>query len=175
VKKQDISENLVNTVFLSLGSNLGNKILNLNKAKYLILDSNTEIIKTSNYYETLSWPNKKFPKYINIVLKIITNLKPSELFIKLKKIENMLGRKASKKNSPRICDIDILDFNQKKYNFIVKKQKVIIPHPRLHKRSFVLIPLYEVSRNWYHPLSNEKIAILLSKINNKELTTIKLI
>ena len=175
MKKQDISENLVNTVFLSLGSNLGNKILNLNKAKHLILDNNTEIIKTSNYYETLSWPNKKFPKYINVVLKISTNLKPQALFVKLKEIEKLLGRVKATKNFPRTCDIDILDFNQKKINFITKKQKVIIPHPRLHKRSFVLLPLYEISKAWTHPKTNEKIPILLSKIDVKELTTIKLI
>ena len=175
MKKLDTSENLVNTVFLSLGSNLGNKTLNLNKAKCLILDNNIKIIKISNYYETLSWPNKKFPKYINIVLKILTNLKPPALFIKLKEIEKLLGRKDAAKNFPRTCDIDILDFNQKKINFITKKQNVIIPHPRLHKRSFVLLPLYEISKNWTHPNTNEKIPILLSKIDIKELTTIKLI
>jgi len=175
VKKQDILENQVNEVYLGLGSNLGNKINNINKALYLISDKNTRIVKISSHYESLSWPKKSFPKYINIVIKIITNLSPSSLFIKLKKIEKDLGRLKNPKNYPRECDIDILDFNQKKINLYVYDEKLLIPHPRMFNRLFVLLPLFEIAKNWKHPISLKKIDILITNVIDKDLTTIKLI
>ena len=78
--KQDILENLVNTVYLSIGSNLGNKRRNIEKAKYFLELNLIKIIKTSNIYETYSWPNRKHPKFYNIVIKIVTKLKPIDLF-----------------------------------------------------------------------------------------------
>ena len=175
MKKQDILENQVNEVYLGLGSNLGNKINNINKALYLISDKNTRIVKISSHYESLSWPKKSFPKYINIVIKIITNLSPSSLFIKLKKIEKDLGRLKNPKNYPRVCDIDILDFNQKRINLYVDDEKLLTPHPRMFNRLFVLLPLFEIAKNWKHPISRKKIDILIIKVIDKDLTTIKLI
>ena len=174
MKKQDILENQVNEVYLGLGSNLGSKINNINKALYLISDKNTKIVKISSYYETLSWPKKSFPKYINIVIKIITNLNPTSLFIKLKKIEKDLGRLKKPKNYPRICDIDILDFNQKRINLYVDDEKLLTPHPRMFNRLFVLLPLFEIAKNWKHPISRKKIDILITNVIDKDLTTIKL-
>ncbi len=69
MKKQDISENQAKNVFLGIGSNLGNRIINIEKAKSLLLDSGINFISVSSYYETPSWPDPKKPKYINIVLK----------------------------------------------------------------------------------------------------------
>ena len=74
VKKQDILENQVKRVYLSIGSNLGNRINNLEKAKFLLFLNNIKIIKVSSNYESPSWPNNRHPKYLNIVLKIKTNL-----------------------------------------------------------------------------------------------------
>ena len=108
--KQDTSENLVNIVYLGIGSNLGNKKRNIEKAKYLLAKNPVKIVKSSSIYETYSWPNKKLPKFYNIVIKIITKLKPINLFFTIKDIEKKLGRKKSKANAPRICDIDILDY-----------------------------------------------------------------
>ena len=175
MKRQDILENQVNIVYLGLGSNLGNKILNLNKAMHLIIDNNTKIIKVSSFYETVSWPNKFFPKYVNIVIKLKTDLNPLSLFKKIKKIEKYLGRKNRPKNYPRECDIDILDFNQKKINLYVYNEKLLIPHPRMFNRLFVLLPLFEIAKNWKHPILRKKIDILITKVIDKDLTTIKLI
>ena len=94
--KQDISENLVNIVYLSIGSNLGNKKNNIEKAKYLLETNKIKIVKSSNIYETHSWPNKNHPKFYNIVVKIITQLKPLNLFFTIKNIEKKLGRKKIK-------------------------------------------------------------------------------
>ena len=86
VKKQDTLENQVKIVYLGIGSNLGSKVINIEKAKLLLLTNNIEIIKCSKYYETYSWPNKNFPKYLNIVIKIKTKLNLHNLFTLVKSI-----------------------------------------------------------------------------------------
>ena len=167
-----MSENLVKNVFISLGSNLGDRLLNIEKTKFLIHDENTQIISTSSIYETVSWPNKIHPKYLNLVLKLKTNLKPHELLHKFNKIEKSLGRIRREKNYPRTCDIDILDYDKKKINSL-KTRDLQIPHPRLHKRIFVLIPLHELDKNWTHPLNDKKICVLLDKFKPKAIKSIK--
>ena len=175
VKKQDISENQVKLIYLSLGSNLGNRIHNLEKAKFLLLFNNIKIIKCSSFYETESWPNKKHPKYLNIVLKAKTTLKLEPLFKLIKSIEKKLGRKNKPRNYPRICDIDLLDYDGKTISIYIKQERIDIPHPRLHKRNFVLIPFLEINKNWIHPNKKQKIGILLTKIKNNELRAIKIL
>ena len=175
MKKQDILENQAKTVLLSIGSNLGKRNLNIEKAKFLLNENNIKLVKTSCVYETNSWPNYRFPRYLNIVLKVKTNLSPLALYKKVKFIEKKIGRKNAPRNYPRKCDIDIIDFDQKVLIFNLGNEKVEIPHPRLHNRNFVLVPLFEVSRKWMHPKLNENIIKLLSKIETNSLRTIKLI
>ena len=171
--KRDISENLVNIVYLSIGSNLGNKKNNIEKAKYLLETNKIKIVKSSNIYETHSWPNKNHPKFYNIVVKIITQLKPLNLFLTIKNIEKKLGRKKSKANSPRTCDIDILDYKGFSCKLVVNNDKLLIPHSRLHNRNFVLFPLFEVDKNWKHPLKKTKIQDLIRNLDNSSLYSIK--
>jgi len=173
VTKQDILENLANTVYLSIGSNLGNKRRNIEKAKYFLELNLIKIIKTSNIYETYSWPNRKHPKFYNIVIKIVTKLKPIDLFFTIKKIEKILGRNKSRLNNPRTCDIDILDYEGLNFKLDVNNNKLLIPHPRLHNRNFVLFPLFEIEKNWKHPLKKTKIHDLIGKLDNSSLYTIK--
>ena len=171
--KQDISENLVNIVFLSIGSNLGNKKRNIEKAKFLLAKNSIKILKSSNFYETYAWPNKNHPKFYNIVIKIITNLNPVELFGIIKFIEKKLGRKKSKINAPRTCDIDILDFKGSPYKLFINNNKLLIPHPRLHNRNFVLFPLFEIEKKWKHPTKKTKIHDLIQNLDNFSLYSIK--
>tara|TARA_B100001063_G_C16706606_1_gene525608 strand:+ start:170 stop:682 length:513 start_codon:yes stop_codon:yes gene_type:complete len=168
VIKQDISENQVKSIYLGIGSNLGHKKDNIEKAKFELIKSKIKIIQSSSYYESLSWPNPKHPKFINIILKISTNLKPLRLLKKCKEIERKLGRKKSSKNSPRICDIDIIDYNK-----MLMSDKIILPHPRLHKRNFVLLPLFEINKSWIHPITKHDIKRLILSIPNKDITSIK--
>ena len=154
--KQDILENLVNTAFLGIGSNLGNKKKNIEKAKFLLEKNSIKIIKSSNIYETFSWPNKNDPKFYNVVIKIITKLKPTKLFNIIKNIEKKLGRKKTLVNKPRTCDIDILDYKGQIYKLYANNGKLIIPHPRLHNRNFVLFPLFEIEKEWKHPLKKNE-------------------
>ena len=163
--KQDILENQVNSIYLGIGSNLGRKKKNIEKAKFELAQRNIKILQSSSFYESLSWPN---PKFLNIVLRVSTNLSPLELMKKCKEIEIFLGRKKRSKNSPRECDIDIIDYNQKVFN-----KEIILPHPRMFKRNFVLLPLFEINKNWIHPKLKHHIKRLILSLPNRDITSIK--
>jgi len=175
VKKPDISEKAVKVTYLSIGSNLGDKIINIEKAKYYISRLNLNIIQSSSLYETASWPNKNFPKFINIVLKVKTSLNLIDLFLEIKNIELELGRIKKPKNYPRTCDIDIIDFNGINKKIFTTKYNLIVPHPRMHKRNFVLFPLYEVNNNWVHPKNNLNITKLISNLSLNQIRGIKIL
>ena len=169
-----MSEKQAKTSFISIGSNLGNKRKNIELAKFELRKNNIIIVNSSSNYETLSWPNKEKPKFVNVVLKIRSHLSPYDLMEKFLYIEKKLGRKRNKKNEPRICDIDIIDYDNK----IIKKtinKDLSIPHPLMHKRNFVLLPLFEISKSWIHPLKKTSIKQLVKSLKIEELTAIKLL
>ena len=166
--KPDISEKPANFVYLGIGSNIGNRFINIEKAKFLLLKNKISFISISSYYETPSWPNPKYPKFINVVLKVTCELKTNELLDLCKKIEFKLGRKKTFKNAPRECDIDIIDFNS-----LVLKGILNLPHKMMHKRNFVLIPLFEIEKDWFHPLLKTNIKDLILSLPNKEIRSIK--
>ena len=166
--KQDISENRVKLIYLAIGSNLGNKKDNIEKTKFKLGQNNIKILESSSFYESLSWPNAKKPKFLNIVLKISTNFTPSQLLKKCKEIEKNIGRKKSTINSPRECDIDILDYENKIIN-----DKIILPHPRMHTRNFVLLPLFELNKDWKHPVYKHNIKTLIFLLANRDIRSIK--
>jgi len=151
-------------IYLNIGSNLpsynGNRYQNINKA-ILLLNDFFDIKKRSHFYETPSYPNKFNPKFINIMLEGKTTLEPIDLLERLKKIEKRIGRIKKNKNEPRVCDIDIIDFNR----IFLKKKNLKLPHPKLHERNFVLFPLKEISPMWEHPILNRKINYFINKLN----------
>ncbi len=173
MKKQDILENQAKTIFLGVGSNLGNKKNNIERAKYLLEQNSIKILKISNIYETYAWPDRNDPKFYNIVIKALTKLSPIKLFSKIKKIEKKMGRKFSKINTPRTCDIDILDYNKKCYNLTLRNHSIAIPHPRILRRNFVLFPLYEIEKKWIHPQNKTKIHDLIQDLDDFSFYTIK--
>ena len=165
-----MSEKQAKIIYLSIGSNLGNRKKNIEKTKFKLYSKGINIIKSSNYYETLSWPNPNNPKFYNIVLKVSSDLKMLELLKLCKQIEISLGRKKTPKNSPRICDIDIIDYNQK-----ITVNGINVPHPRMHLRNFVLIPLFEIEKNWRYPNSEQYIKNLIFSLSNSDIRSIKLV
>ena len=165
--KQDTSENQVRNIFLGIGSNLGNRISNIEKAKSNLLENNINLISSSNYYETTSWPDPKKPKFINIVLKITCKNKPSKLLNLCKTIEKKLGRKKAAKNSPRICDIDIIDFDG-----LVLNGTLNLPHSRMHERNFVLLPLFDIEKCWIHPVKKTNIKKLIFSLPKNDIRSI---
>ena len=169
--KQDISENRAKIAYLGIGSNLGNKFLNIENAKSKIQSKSITILKSSSNYETESWPDKSKPKFINIVIKVKTTLSASQLLKACNLIEKSLGRKRSKKNAPRTCDIDILDYDQQVVT--LKNIDLILPHPSLSKRNFVLLPLFQINNSWKHPKLKINIVKLLGLLSIKDLRSIK--
>ncbi|WP_440925221.1 2-amino-4-hydroxy-6-hydroxymethyldihydropteridine diphosphokinase [Candidatus Pelagibacter sp.] len=170
VKKQDILENQAKIVFLGIGSNLGIRKKNIEKAKFLLVEHNLDVLSVSSYYETPSWPDPQKPKFLNIILKLKCNYSPQELLKICKTVETQLGRKKAKKNAPRICDLDIIDFNK----LVSKKNaKITLPHKRMHKRSFVLFPLFEIQKNWIHPDKQIDVKTLISLLPNRDIRSIK--
>ncbi len=157
-------------IYLSIGSNIGNRKENIEKTKFKLYSKGINIIKSSNYYETLSWPNPKNPKFYNIILKVSSELKILELLKICKQIEVSLGREKAPKNSPRTCDIDIIDYNQK-----ISANGINIPHPRMHLRNFVLIPLFEIEKTWKYPNSKRSIKNLIFSLTNSDIRSIKLV
>ena len=171
MKKQDILENQVKKSYLALGSNLGNKINNIHIALSELEKNSIRVTNVSSYYFSKSWPNPLMPSFINIVIKIETILTPLELLKICNFIELKLGRVRSKKNDPRTCDIDIIDYNNKILD--INKHKLIVPHPRMTDRNFVLLPLFEINRGWTHPKSKISIVNLINSLPIKDLRSIK--
>ena len=156
---------------MAIGSNLGNKINNIEITKIELEKYKIKILKSSSNYISESWPDRSMPSYINIVIKVKTNLSPLELLKVCNLTELKLGRIRTKINAPRTCDIDIIDYN----NQILDKKngKLILPHPRMSKRNFVLLPLFELDKSWKHPKLKTNIVNLINSLPIKDLRSIK--
>ena len=159
-------------IFLGLGSNLssrfGDRFANINLAVSQLETYGIQVIKKSSFYETPSYPNKKDPKFINIVISVKTNLPIVDLMSVLLFIEEKLERRRSKKNEPRTCDIDIIDFNNQVLNFHYSNLSLAVPHKKLSIRNFVLFPLLEISPKWKHPETGEIISSLIQKLSEED-------
>jgi len=155
-------------IYIGIGSNLGNRISNIEKAKYYLKLNGINILRSSSYYETLSWPDSSKPKFINVVIKSNTKILPKKLLQISKTIEKKLGRKRTFKNAPRTCDIDIIS-----YNNMILTGEIIIPHEKMSERNFVLIPLFEIASNFIHPKTKESIKKLIFSLPIRDITTIK--
>ena len=132
----------MNTVFIALGSNLHNPIYHLEKGIRQINHlPETNIVKRSSLYKSKPLGPKNQPNFINAVVKIKTNYNPIELLNALQDIENKHHRRRTKKWGPRTLDLDILIFNHIEMN----NERLVIPHPEIINRDFVLIPLFEVT------------------------------
>ena len=163
-------------ILLGLGSNLsstfGNRFKNIDLAISYLKTFNIEIIKKSSYYETFSYPDKKNPKFINVVIGIVSSLKLKDLVFTLIFIEEKLERKRNKKNDPRTCDIDIIDYNNQIINFKYKNLDFTVPHKKLIYRNFVLFPLREILPEWKHPKTKDSITTLIEKLPKEDKNSI---
>ena len=154
-------------IHLNIGSNLnstfGSRFDNITIALNLLIESKIQIKKISNFYKTPSYPNQKFPEFINLGLIIDYNGKHLNLLNKIKLIEKKLGRIRTKKNDPRIIDIDLIDFKGE----IINTKKLILPHPKCHLRNFVLFPILQIDPNWSHPIIKKNAQFLINKLSQK--------
>lgn len=142
-------------VFLGLGSNVGNRRAQIQKAIDLISDSIGKIAKKSHLYETQSWGNVQQESFLNQVVMINTMLDPRDLLKEIASIEEELGRdrRNQEKWGPRTIDVDILFYGKR----VVRDKGLEVPHPELHLRNFVLVPLMEIAPDLEHPVLKQQI------------------
>jgi dihydroneopterin aldolase/2-amino-4-hydroxy-6-hydroxymethyldihydropteridine diphosphokinase len=156
------SENM-EKVFIALGGNVGNVRENFGIAIEKISSLIGTVINQSSLYRTEPWGNKRQDDFLNKVVEVETKQSPADVLKNILSIEKMMGRNRNKDDqfAPRSIDIDILFYGTK----IINENHLIVPHPRLHLRNFVLTPLMEIAPNFVHPLLKESI-INLSKQSN---------
>ncbi|MFC1860307.1 2-amino-4-hydroxy-6-hydroxymethyldihydropteridine diphosphokinase [Chloroflexota bacterium] len=151
------------TVYLGLGSNLGSRQDNLNKASDF-LSQRLRVDKISSVYETEPIGNINQPRFLNMVCQAHTKLSPTELLTLAKGIERKLGRIFNQPNGPRPIDIDILFYGEQ----VIETPELVIPHPRLTERAFVLIPLAEIAPELVHPANSKTVKELLKAMRENQ-------
>lgn len=153
------------TVFLALGSNIGNRLANL-KAAVSNLSPQLNLKKRSSVYETPPWGYTEQDAFLNQVVKAETYMEPQPLLRHLKRLESALGRVPNFQNGPRLIDIDILFYD----NLVLDTPPLVIPHPRLHERAFVLVPAAEIEPDFIHPVLQRTLRDLRDKSDRSGIT-----
>ena len=151
------------TVYLGLGSNIGDRQDNLNRALDF-LSQRLRIEQVSSVYDTEPVGNVEQPHFLNMVCQVNTRLASRDLLILAKSIESKLGRTHGKSNAPRPIDIDILFYGDQ----VIETPELIIPHPRLTERAFVLIPLAEIALGLVHPVSGKTVKQLVKEVRETQ-------
>jgi 2-amino-4-hydroxy-6-hydroxymethyldihydropteridine diphosphokinase len=160
---------MTQNAIILLGSNLGDRSSNLDKARRFIGREIGKIVTASSIYETAPWGKTDQPHFLNQVIEIECPFAPHELLHSLKAIEQRLGRTSSEKWGSRVLDLDILFYSSE----LIKEDNLTIPHPEITNRKFVLIPLNEIIPDFIHPKHNKTIRELLHECSD-QLEVIKL-
>ena len=150
-------------VYLGLGSNLGGRAGNLQRALEL-LGVELELQAVSSIYQTEPWGYQDQPRFLNCACGATTRMSPGELLVVVKGVERGMGREPSFLNGPRLIDVDILLYGQS----VVSESGLEIPHPRMGERAFVLVPLAEIARGLIHPVLKRTVGEMLEELNPRE-------
>lgn len=157
----------MHTIYLGLGSNLGDRLANL-RAAVKALAPQVRVLEESAVYETPAWGVEDQPGFLNMTLRAETGLSPAALRDHVKDIESRLGRTPTYRWGPRLIDIDILLFD----DLIVDTPDLVIPHPQMHKRPFVLLPLESIAPDVLHPALGLSIRQLLAHVDTTGITAV---
>lgn len=153
----------MNTAYILLGGNKGERLANIEKAISFIEKLVGPISNKSKIYVTAAWGNENQPDFYNQVVCVSTKLSPINLLNCLLSIENKLGRiRGAEKWQERTIDIDILFFNDE----IINLPELVVPHPYLHERKFTLVPFLEIAPSFIHPVFNKSIAELTKECSD---------
>jgi 2-amino-4-hydroxy-6-hydroxymethyldihydropteridine diphosphokinase len=144
-------------IYLALGSNLGNRLDNLQQA-VAGLPPQMDVKAKSHVYETPPWGYEDQPRFYNQVIKADTYLQPEPLLKHLKRVEVALGRQPNFRNGPRLIDIDLLFYD----HLVLNTPFLTLPHPRLHERGFVLLPLMDIAPELVHPVLKKSVREMTS-------------
>jgi len=154
-------------VYLALGTNLGDRMLNLAHALTLLPPA-VKLLRCSRVYETLPWGYLDQPDFLNMVIEGETELEPLQLLEQLKFLEEKIGREKSVRYGPRLIDLDIL-FSD---DLQLHSERLDIPHPRLAERAFVLVPLADLAPDLEYPVTHETIRELLAKVDRSGISAV---
>lgn len=148
-------------VLLGLGSNLDHREANLRKGVAMLARS-LEMVEGSSVYETEPWGYKGQPRYLNLVCLARTAVSPEELLRLCQETERAAGRTPTFQYGPRVLDVDILAYGER----VIDTPALVVPHPRLAERRFVLVPLAEVAPGWVHPVLKSTASELLTEVED---------
>lgn len=158
-------------VYLSLGSNLGDRLGYLQQAASLLgAHPEINIVATSSFYETEPWQMDSENWFVNAIAQISTSLSPENLLAECQRVEAQLGRKRDGSNTytDRTIDIDILFYD----NQIINTPALTIPHPCFYKRAFLLVPMLEIAQDFIHPALNKTVAEIYDELENPEMVVL---
>ena len=152
------------TIYIGLGTNLGNRSLNLHNSQLFLAASVGTIIAQSSIYETKAWGVEGQPDFLNQAILVKTLLLPNDLLATIHQIEAALGRERHQKWHERTIDIDILFYNEQ----IIQSKNLTIPHPQIAFRNFVLIPMLDIAADFVHPVLEVPMDVLYWKSKDKQ-------
>ena len=152
-----------NTALIALGANLGKPEATFRRALERLAGESVDVVAVSGLWRSPAWPEGSgAPDYLNAVAKVRTGLRAEALLALLHELEAEAGRRRSMRNAPRELDLDLLDHGGR-----VVEGELVLPHPRLQSRAFVLLPLWEVEPEWVHPVSGEGLWEMMGKLGSE--------
>ena len=159
-------------ILVAIGSNLNSESFGSPeqncKVAIDMLGEYFEVTESSNLYKTEPIPKSEQPWFVNCIVRIKSKISPSNLLDILLEIESQFGRERNKKNEARVIDLDLIAYNR----LVVNSFKLILPHPRMHLRKFVIQPICDINKNWIHPVFKKKASEILKELANQKISNI---